>query len=137
LAVRIFQLHYSQVLWHHHHQVIQLTGSMAHMVECLPRKCEALSSNPYTAPLHQKRRCTLHYTLRHYLKFSLCLFCFCFLFFFGGTGIWIQGFTLAKQVLYTWATTSSPFYSGYFGDGDSRTICPGRPQTWILLISAS
>jgi hypothetical protein len=42
-----------------------------------------------------------------------------------------------KQVCYHLSHTSSPFSSGYFGDGVSRTICPGRPQTMILLISAS
>jgi hypothetical protein len=33
--------------------------------------------------------------------------------------------------------TSSPFCSGYFGDGVSRTICPGWPQTTSLPISVS
>jgi hypothetical protein len=33
--------------------------------------------------------------------------------------------------------TSSPFCSGYFGDGVSPTICLGCPWTLILPISAS
>jgi hypothetical protein len=37
----------------------------------------------------------------------------------------------------TWATLPRPFFSGYFGDGVSRTICRGWPQTSILPISAS
>jgi hypothetical protein len=40
---------------------------------------------------------------------------------------------LATQVLYI----SSPFCSGYLGDGFSQTICPGWPRTEILLLSAS
>jgi hypothetical protein len=39
------------------------------------------------------------------------------LLFFGGTGVWTQGFTLTKQVLHHLSHTSSPFCSGYFGDG--------------------
>jgi hypothetical protein len=34
---------------------------------------------------------------------------------------------LAKQVLYHLSHTSSPFCSGYFGDGVSPTICLGCP----------
>jgi hypothetical protein len=34
-----------------------------------------------------------------------------------GTGIWTQGFTFAKQVLYSLSHTSSPLCFGYFGDG--------------------
>jgi hypothetical protein len=41
-----------------------------------------------------------------------------------------------KQVLYHLNHTSSPFCSGYFGDGVLWTICPGWPPTIILLISA-
>jgi hypothetical protein len=33
--------------------------------------------------------------------------------------------------------TSSPFCCDYFGDGVSKTICLGWPQTVILLILAS
>jgi hypothetical protein len=43
-----------------------------------------------------------------------------FLFFFGGTVILMQGFVLAKQALYHLCHTSSPFCSGYFGDGVSE-----------------
>jgi hypothetical protein len=50
-------------------------------------------------------------------------------FFFGGGGggsrVLTQGFTLAKQVLYCLSHTPSPFFSGYFGDGVSGTICLG------------
>jgi hypothetical protein len=49
--------------------------------------------------------------------------------FFGGTGVWTQGFALAKQALNSLSQTSSSFYSGYFGDGVL--------QTMIFLISAS
>jgi hypothetical protein len=33
--------------------------------------------------------------------------------------------------------TSNPFFSGYFRNGGSRTICPGWPWTTILQISPS
>jgi hypothetical protein len=43
---------------------------------------------------------------------------FLFLFMcFGGARVGTQGFTLAKQELYLLSHTSSPFCSGYFGDG--------------------
>jgi hypothetical protein len=61
-------------------------------------------------------------------------FCFCFS---VGLRHCIQGFTLAKQVLYHFSHTSSPFCSGYFGDGISWNICQCWPQTSILPISAS
>jgi hypothetical protein len=38
----------------------------------------------------------------------------------------------AKQVLYRLSHTSSPFCSGYFEDGISRTIWQGWFQTTIL-----
>jgi hypothetical protein len=41
------------------------------------------------------------------------------------------------HLLYCLSHTSSPFCSGYFGDGVLRTICLGWLQTLILLISAS
>jgi hypothetical protein len=44
---------------------------------------------------------------------------------------------LANQVLYHLSHTSSPFNSGYFGDGVSQTICPGWSQTMIFPVSAS
>jgi hypothetical protein len=46
------------------------------------------------------------------------------------TGVWTQGFKLANQC--PLQPTSSPFCSVYFGDGISRTICPGWPWTQIL-----
>jgi hypothetical protein len=48
-----------------------------------------------------------------------------------------HGFTLAEQALYCLSHTSSPFCSGYFGDGVSRAICLSWPRTAILPISAS
>jgi hypothetical protein len=36
---------------------------------------------------------------------------------FGGTDVSNQGFTLAKQALYSLDHASSPFCSDYFGDG--------------------
>jgi hypothetical protein len=63
---------------------------------------------------------------------SAYFFHFLFSSFFGGTGGWTQDFALAKQVLHCLSHTSSPFCSGYFGDGVSQTICLGWPQTLIL-----
>jgi hypothetical protein len=54
-----------------------------------------------------------------------------------GTGICNQGFVLTKQVLYCFNHISSPFYSAYFGDGVSWTICPSWPPTSSLLILSS
>jgi hypothetical protein len=52
--------------------------------------------------------------------------------FFGETSVWTQGFMLAKQVLY-----SSRFALVILEMGVSWTVCPGWPQTTVLLISAS
>jgi hypothetical protein len=52
-------------------------------------------------------------------------------FLFDGTGIQIQGFEFARQALSHLSHTSSSFCFGYFGDGVSRTICLGWPQTTI------
>jgi hypothetical protein len=57
--------------------------------------------------------------------------------FFGGTGVWTQGFRVAKQVLYSLSHVSSPSCSGYFRDGVSWTFCPGWPQTLHPLILLS
>jgi hypothetical protein len=46
-------------------------------------------------------------------------------------------FTLAKQALYPLSHSSSPFCSGYFGDGILQTVCLGWLPASILLISAS
>jgi hypothetical protein len=56
---------------------------------------------------------------------------------FGETRVWIQGFVLAKQALYHFIHTSSPFCSGYFGHRVSWIICPGWSWTVILHISDS
>jgi hypothetical protein len=64
----------------------------------------------------------------------LALFVFLF---WGGSGIWIQGFTLGKQAVYHLSQTSSPFCSVYFGDGIWRTICQDWPWTLILSLSSS
>jgi hypothetical protein len=45
--------------------------------------------------------------------------------YFVGLGFELKSFTLAKQALYCLSHTSSPFFSGYFGGGISRTICLG------------
>jgi hypothetical protein len=60
-----------------------------------------------------------------------------FLFYFWWDWVWIQGFVLAKQALYSLNHTSSPFRSHYFGNGVLQTICLQWSQTIILLISAS
>jgi hypothetical protein len=45
--------------------------------------------------------------------------------FFGGTGVWTQGFMLAKQmVFYSLSRTSSQFCSDYFGDGGLINYLP-------------
>jgi hypothetical protein len=56
--------------------------------------------------------------------------------FFGGAGIWTQGFALTHQMFYPLSNTSSPFCSVYFGDGISQAICLGWLWTSILRISA-
>jgi hypothetical protein len=40
-----------------------------------------------------------------------------------------QGFMLAKEAFYHLSHTSSPFCCGYFGNGVSKTIYRGWPQT--------
>jgi hypothetical protein len=44
-------------------------------------------------------------------------------FFFCGTGIWTQGFALAKQTPYHFSHNSSSFCSCYFGDGRGLSNC--------------
>jgi hypothetical protein len=46
-----------------------------------------------------------------------------------------SGLTLHSRSFYHLSHTSSPYFSGYFGDGVLQTICPGWPQTKILPIS--
>jgi hypothetical protein len=69
------------------------------------------------------------------MRFSVFYFIY-FFSFLGGLRL-TQDFVLAKQVLYHLIHSSSPFCSGYFGDRVLQTICPGWPQTEILLISVS
>jgi hypothetical protein len=47
-----------------------------------------------------------NYVTNHWNSFSFVfkVSSFFFLFFFGGTGVWIQGFTLARQVLFMLST---------------------------------
>jgi hypothetical protein len=76
----------------------------------------------------------------NYRYVPLCLAQSCYLFFsffLMGLGFELKELHFANQKLYHMSHTSSPFCSSYFGDGDSRTICPGWPQTLILTISAS
>jgi hypothetical protein len=59
-------------------------------------------------------------------------------FFFGGTGVWTQGFLLVKQALYCLSHTSSPFCSDYFWrEGLVNCLLRLASQTLILLISSS
>jgi hypothetical protein len=61
-----------------------------------------------------------------------------FIYSFGnGSGVWTQGFIVTKQVLYHLSHITSPFCSGYFGDGILRTTSLSWLQTVILPISAS
>jgi hypothetical protein len=50
---------------------------------------------------------------------SLSLF---FFFFFGGIGVWNQGFRLTKKALYCLTTSPIHSCSGYFGDGESLEL---------------
>jgi hypothetical protein len=54
-----------------------------------------------------------------------------FVLFFGEIRV-----VLAKQLLYGLNHTSSPFCSGYFGDGDLTNYCLSWPRTVILLIAS-
>jgi hypothetical protein len=55
----------------------------------------------------------------------------------GESRVWTQGFVLPKQVFYCLSHNSSPFHSGYLGDGVPRTICLGWLWTMTLSVSAS
>jgi hypothetical protein len=56
----------------------------------------------------------------------------------GGSGVWIQGFSLAKQTLYHLSHTCSPFlFMLFWRWGVSRTICPDWSWSISLPISAS
>jgi hypothetical protein len=58
-------------------------------------------------------------------------------FFFKWDWVWTQSFVLAKQVLYYLSHTSSPFYSGYFGDGSLTNYLPRLASNLDPMISAS
>jgi hypothetical protein len=70
--------------------------------------------------------CWPHWALLELLpplcKADLAYFKPLFFFFFGCTGAWTQGFTLAKQVLHHLSHTSSPFCSDISGDGESLEL---------------
>jgi hypothetical protein len=55
----------------------------------------------------------------------------------GGTSVKTWGFMLAKQTFHCLSLTSSLFWSGYFGDGVSQTVCWGWPWSVILPIWTS
>jgi hypothetical protein len=65
----------------------------------------------------------------NFVTYFTTIFCVCV------SGVCTQGSTLATQVCLS--HTSSPFALSYFGDVISQTICPGWPQTSILLIAVS
>jgi hypothetical protein len=52
----------------------------------------------------------------------------------GGTGVWTQN---TKQAIYFLSYTSSPFCSGYFGDGNFANYISGLALNCDLPISAS
>jgi hypothetical protein len=58
-------------------------------------------------------------------SWALCRLCHVsFLsFFIGESGIWTQGFMVLKQAFYCLSHTSSPFCSGYVGDGSHELLC--------------
>jgi hypothetical protein len=49
------------------------------------------------------------------------------------TGIRTQSFALARQGLYCLSHTSSPFYSGYFGDKVLLFVLPGMDHDHTIL----
>jgi hypothetical protein len=85
---------------------------------------KALSSSPSTVKKKEKKRKKKKY------RQWIVLFCF------GGTGVWTQGFILAKQMFYAWATPSVYFALVILQTGNSRTFCPGWPQPTVLQTSA-
>jgi hypothetical protein len=50
------------------------------------------------------------------------VFLFIYFTFLCGTRVLTKGFALVRQVLYHLSHTSSPFFSGYFGDGGSHEL---------------
>jgi hypothetical protein len=60
---------------------------------------------------------------------------FCFFVPFGGTGVWIQGFTLAKQMLFHFATHQPRFMLGIFKIGSHELFAQAgfKPQSSSLL----
>jgi hypothetical protein len=72
------------------------------------------------------------------IMFSWLKFIFLLLFFFFlGLGFELRASCLQSDTLYHLSNTSSPFCSGYLGDGILQIICLGWPRTMILPISAS
>jgi hypothetical protein len=63
--------------------------------------------------------------LIHCLIFCIHVILWQNFFLFCSIGVWTQGFVLAKQMLYHLSHTSSPFCSGYFGDGSLMNYLPG------------
>jgi hypothetical protein len=77
---------------------------------------------------HVSQSITGHFTTKIRIVISLYIWffkCARVFFSFCGTEVWIQGFVLAKQALNCLSHSSSPFCSGYFGNGVLQTICLG------------
>jgi hypothetical protein len=64
-------------------------------------------------------------------KRTFYLFIYLFIY-FGGTGVWAQGFALTSQALYFISHASRSFWSGYFGDRVS--LLPRLAWISVLLI---
>jgi hypothetical protein len=64
-------------------------------------------------------------TWKSCLRHSYIFLLFFFFFLSDGTGVWIQGFLLAKLVLYCLSHTSNPFCCGYFWRRGLMNYMPG------------
>jgi hypothetical protein len=98
---------------------------VALVVECVPSKNEALSSNSSTAQKKKKEKQikSTYFCKVGYYEFQKHITIFHF---FGEgcrTGVWTQDFMLANQESYCWSHTSNLFCSGYFRDGIFFLIC--------------
>jgi hypothetical protein len=67
----------------------------------------------------------LCFSFLYILSPSFTVTAFKFFFFFWWTGVWTQGFALAKQVLYLFSHASSPFCAGCFWRRDLENNSPG------------